>query len=173
MKVFAANAVLNAADVNEYCVNTIYAFKPSDQSVVSSTTLVDDNDLFATVAANKKYLFQLYVNGFSSSGVPGLKFQITFPAGTNLYGQATFTAVGAPNANAASYGASAFALPANGPSVHTGTSGGLGDLPISVVGILDTGGNAGTVKFRWAQDTSGGSATVVRQGSWMLLNRVS
>lgn len=45
----------------------------------------------------------------------------------------------------------------------TGTNGGF----VMLSGVVHNGANAGTFSFQWAQNTSDGTATVVRAGSYL------
>lgn len=137
---------------------TMFVYKGSDESVTSSSTLQDDNELVSpTLATNVKYLVECQVFYTSTSATPGVKFSWVGPtsatmvwgAGAGYIGNSTIGAV-----DAWSISASAF-----DQALYTG--------------ILVTAGSTGTLQLQWAQNTSNGTATTVKAGSWLRLTRVA
>ena len=155
LKTFVDGEVLTSADVNTYLVNTLYAVKASDESVTSSTTLQDDEHLFASVAANSVYEVTVALRGTANSS-GDLKVQFAGPAGaTGLFGAGkdhSCVTLGTPN----------------GPiSLSTATPD-----TVFFMGTLTVGGTAGTFKLQWAQNTSNATATTLQAGSYMVLRRI-
>src|SRR5258708_21076330 len=61
--------VLAAADVNSWFVPLV-AYKNADQSVTSSTTLVNDSALHLTISAGANYLMHCYLD-YEAANSPG------------------------------------------------------------------------------------------------------
>jgi hypothetical protein len=77
--VWVPGQVLAASDVNTWFV-PLAAVKTVDQSVTSSTTLVNDNVLAVPVAASSTYEFRLFC-WFQAAAGGDFKFQFAGPAG--------------------------------------------------------------------------------------------
>ena len=133
------------------------AKKAGDESVTSSTTLQDDNDLNVTVGTTEKWHLEwrLYVTGNATGD---FKMGWTFPAsGTFAYlidhanttgTQTLFQEVDTSSPTGA---------------VNIGI---LSTQMLVVVHAYYTGGGtAGTVTLQWAQSTSDATATIVKAGS--------
>ncbi len=133
----------------------LFAFKTSDESVTSSTTLQDDDDLTVTLAANTTYRIEMLVIVVTASGTPGLKMAMNEPDGT--YGiSGTY-----------SEGISGTTLSmATGLTEITGI-GSSYPVYISLDGVAQTGGTGGAFTFQWAQNTSNATAVYVKAGSWI------
>lgn len=150
----------------------LFVRKPANESVTSSATLQDDNDFAFAVAANAIYTLQTYIiySGAidGGTGAGGLKMQFTGPAGAGM----TWTNFGANvSGGVTNYNVVAEGLAAGAPrSVPTnaGTT-----MTCQPKGTLVTSGTSGTLQFRWAQNTSNATATVVGINSWMRLKRVA
>jgi hypothetical protein len=133
----------------------LIARKSSDQSVTSSTVLVDDSALQLTVAANEVWRVDISLL-YEADGAADLKLTFSFPtngvcyytaahndaAGTNSIDLVRLTASDATTMPLAGFGAGA-------PRYQ----------PISVYFINST--NAGTLIFRWTQNASSATATKV------------
>jgi hypothetical protein len=171
MKVFNVGDVLAAADVNEYLVNTKFAFKPADTPRTSNTTLTADPDLTLAVDASKTYLLETVVNFYNGGGTTGnIQYSFSLPASAHLYG-GTWGRDGTTGDTAsASYDQAAQAFPALGAATWSAA---VFDQPILIHAVLVTGASAGSITLNWAQDASSGTATTVREGSFMFLRRVA
>jgi hypothetical protein len=167
MKVFAVTDGLGAADVNEYLVNTKYAFKPAD-TTRTGTTLSDDPDLHVTVETNKTYLVDLVVPVEGGNG--GLKFNFTGSGGNNLYGYWNLGFTGGSTALQGIYDTIKYNL---GYTWSIAGLAGPGEPDVLAVrGFLVTSSTAGTFTFRWCMNSASGNLTA-RAGAAMLLRRVS
>jgi hypothetical protein len=125
--------------------------KPADETVNSSTTLQNDDDLFFSVSANKEYAFQIFLY-LDIDGVPDFKFDFTFPTGT------TYLIGGHYDQNAMSIHTEA----TSARYVNGGT-----DKWVFYTGTFVTAGTAGTVQLQWAQNSSNAADTTVKKGSWI------
>jgi hypothetical protein len=143
-------------------------FKAASQSVTSSTTLVNDSDLFFTPPINSTYLVHGLL-GFLGSTAGDAKIGWTGPAGAQF--RWTGTAQDA-------------SISAGSGSVETirhvitdteviGTVTGAIELSCVVNGILTMAGTAGNFQLQFAQNTSDATATQMRLGSYLILDRIA
>ncbi|MER6236549.1 hypothetical protein ABT185_10845 [Streptomyces clavifer] len=132
-----------------------FARKTADESVTSSTTLQNDNHLLLPVVANATYsLFLMCI--FSGSTVGDIKFDWTVPSGTVLRWSDQTGASGL-NTDADVYSA----------------PGGATQVAFQIWATVVTSSTAGNVTFRWAQNASDATATIVRANSHLRLERVA
>lgn len=129
--------------------------KTADQSVTSSTTLVNDSHLVLSVVANATYtLFLMCV--FSGGTTGDIKFSWGVPSGTVLrWVDQT--------------GTSGLAADLDVYSAPGGTT----QVGFQIWATVVTSGTAGNIQFRWAQNTSDATATIVRANSHLCLDRVA
>lgn len=140
--------------------------KAADQSVTSSTTLVNDTALVLPVAANATYLFDCYLDYEGGpQGSSDLKWTWVIVAGAFLrYAAPHITTAGAASAGSTYSGA----------TTVTAGSGGAGTLMgVEMHGTLVVDVTAGTIQLQWAQNTSNGTATIVHAQSSLSLTRTS
>lgn len=131
--------------------------KSSDQTVTSSTTLVNDSQLKFAVAANETYIFQAWLYTYAADGTPDIKVTFTGPSGSTVLwssSQVIFNAAAATTLT----------------SVNTGgTSADLfvdaNNRAIQLYGTILNGATAGDVQLQWAQNTSSANGTSVKAGS--------
>jgi hypothetical protein len=131
--------------------------KSSDQTVTSSTTLVNDSQLKFAVAANETYIFQAWLYTYAADGTPDIKVTFTGPSGSTVLwssSQVIFNAAAATTLT----------------SVNTGgTSADLfvdaNNRAIQLYGTISNGATAGDVQLQWAQNTSSANGTSVKAGS--------
>lgn len=155
--VVVSNGAVQASDTS--------AYKDADESLNTSITLQDDNELSVSLLASSKYTFKLLVfvnnvnaaEGFKAAlggtvGVTSLKAQIT------LYDDTTdlIAASGRVTALASAVGA----------------AWSVGNNWAVVEGSIETS-TAGTLLLSWAQQVSGGNNTTVQRGSWMQVAKVT
>lgn len=156
-----------ASTWNSWFVNILFARKTADETIASTTTLQDDNDLFVSVEANAIYHVIVSLKELSQPG-DDFKTGWTGPAGYGFNGEAR-----GPS------GAAAALTDLVAADVGTGSHGiqfgGIAsfNLPVRIEGILTTSGTAGTFRLQWAQFSSSASGTTVKAGSFMVLRRVS
>jgi hypothetical protein len=139
--------------------------KTADQSVTSSTTLINDTHLKFAVAANETYIFQVFIWAYSANTTPDLKLTITGPSGSTIaFSPSTYyatadgtTALGTVNTGGGSFNTFVDANERN--QLYFGS-------------ILN-GGTAGDLQFQWAQNTSSATATTVKAGSYIYGIKVS
>ena len=139
--------------------------KSSDQTVTSSTTLVNDSQLKFAIAANETYIFEAWLYTYAADGTPDIKVTFTSPAGSTLFwssSQVIFNAAAATTLTVVAPG---------------GTTGDLfvdSNLrAIQLYGSVLNGGTAGDVQFQLAQNTSSANGTSVKAGSYIYGIKVS
>lgn len=139
--------------------------KTADTSRSSNTTLTADPDLQFSMAANWSGVIEiwaLYDPGTTGIGSADFKWDLNGPAGANY-----ITAYIVQNAAGNSAPATVGPDTAYNQTHTLGTGGSqLGGL-VHVNVYVNNGGTAGTFSFRWAQNTSNGTATKVLKGSYL------
>lgn len=140
--------------------------KENSESLTSTTTLQDDDELIMPVSASTNYVFDGYLI-YRASTTGDLKLTFTGPTGA----VGTWTA-GGPNA--ATSPATDFDSTGNdlGVTRAIAGNGAAADMTCSVRGYLQVGVTAGDLKLRWAQNTLDATATQIRTRSWIRLQKV-
>jgi hypothetical protein len=143
---------------------TLSKVKTSRESVTSSSTLQDDNDFTFSVKANTTYAIS--GNLFVSAGSGGFKWLFTVPSGASGRlnvdsGTDTLSGINGIDVNITVGQSVSSAISISTPA----QSGKIG-------GFITTSSTAGTVTFRWAQNTSNATATYIERGSTMILTEV-
>lgn len=137
--------------------------KASDQTVNNSTTLVDDNDLTVSIAANETVVIVGHII-FESNSTADFKHQFTGPSGSD----GSFGIGGPRELTGGGLGGTGFyALNASIP-----TSGHGGPASQSVFGVVRNGGTSGNITLQWAQNTADASDTKVLADSFLIVWRV-
>ncbi len=161
-KTWSSGETLTAANFNAQIRDNELAMGPhfiarktSDQSVTSSTALVDDNTLQLTVGANDVWQFQMAIRW---EGNPAGDIQITY----------SFPASGRVDASVPGLQGTADTFQINHWSITSSDASPLTFGAFTGVkhftpinGLYIGGGTAGTLKLRWAQAASFGTATSV------------
>jgi hypothetical protein len=161
---FAAGSRITAAGIDAaICLAVI---KGSNESVTSSTTLQNDNELVLPVVADATYLFECYLDfegGTQGSG--DLKWTWALPSGATMRYRAVYT----NTSGAAVTGTTN--LDSDVVSAGTATAGVL--RGVSMHGTLTVGATAGSIQLQWAENTSDSTPTIVHAQSSLALWRVS
>lgn len=153
----------------------LFVRKTADQSVTSSTTLIDDTELYGTVAPNCTYRFELHMF-YVGNETGDINTRWTFPTGATLD---QMTICGWPidtgfNTGGTHADTEFYALLAQtSPSTARPFAGSTTVVTALIVGTLVVGGTAGTLQLQWAQNVSNGTATTVKAGSCLELRRVA
>jgi hypothetical protein len=150
----------------------LFAYKTADESITSTTTLQDDNELSVAVEASAIYTVDAFLM-WSGNETGDIKFGHTFPAGTMHWGMVGPDDTDAGFSTAGTRGNGEWFARQN-QSSPTGTIQFAASTAILVghmSGLLFTG-SAGTFTTQWAQNFSNGTATTVKAGSWLRLDRV-
>ena len=131
--------------------------KSSDQTVTSSTTLVNDSQLKFAVAANETYIFQAWLYTFAADGTPDIKVTFTGPSGSTLFwssSQVIFNAAASTTLTVVAPGATTADLFVDANL-----------RAIQLYGTIANGATAGDLQFQFAQNTSSANGTSVKAGS--------
>lgn len=150
-------------DNSVFYYGTLNAYKSYDESVSSSTTLQDDDQLFVTLAANAIYSISgaLFMNLAAASG---LKVAFNGTAGFNNF------IVQIDIWNDAKTTSSAGRTTSFGTAIAHGGAG-SGSHFVEIGGTIETT-TAGTLIIQWAQDTSDPGALTMQRGSHMHITRI-
>lgn len=142
-------------------IRPLMARKTIDETIISSSTLQNDDELFLVVAANCVYRIAARIN-YNSGTTPDFKMAFTYPSGLTM----KYAANQVPAAG------SAFAEFESIETTIQLAEGAGADRALLIEGIVivTTGG---TLQIQWAQNTLTASNTIVRAGSYMELRRVS
>ena len=146
-----------------------WVVKSADESVTSSTVLQDDDHLFFTVAANKRYLVSYGIFWNSDANSAGIKIQFSVPsinAGTYYEAQGFNNNQG---------------LGRNNQGLPVATDSTVLDLGVQTVAdgvisgnaLVAIGSTGGTLKVRWANSANFGNPTVVRAGSYLAYKQLN
>lgn len=140
--------------------------KAADTSRTSTTTLADDLHLAGmALEANATYSLQGWIEYVGAAiGTGDLKMGFTTPAGCTM----NWNSGGVVTTGANSYDATA---PAAATSRTVG-SGGAVEMVARLGGRIITT-TAGILTLQWAQGTSSATATTIRAGSWLRLERIA
>lgn len=153
---FTAGQILTADELNA-ALPIAPAVKTADETVTSSTTLQNDDHLFVSVAANTTYLLELdFV--FSANASGDLKTTFTVPSGTT------------GSLNMTSDAGTSTGVSMTSTAVWDGTG---ADEQARIFGRVVTSSTAGTVRLQWAQNASFGTGTIIRNGSFLRITRIS
>lgn len=158
------------AAVFDAAQNVFGVIKPSDQSVTSSTVLVNDTALLiasANLVASATYRVDCmldYEGG--TNGSSDIKVNWVIPAGSTLIlGLPAYeTTTGTVGAPLVMKGAAALAF-------GTSTAGTLRALCFS--GTLTMSSTLANLQLQWAQNTSSATATIVHAGSYLTVARIT
>jgi hypothetical protein len=151
--------------VNQGYARTLFAQKVGDQSVTSSTTLVDCTGISVAVAASSTYEFRLSL--FLVQGGGGLDAKIIVPSGATVHGKWDVLSDDA---------GTTFLLPTD---IEVNVQNAIMDTFSTTnpqywsTFTVKTDVTAGTVKFQFAQTSSNIVASTVQDGSWIIATKVA
>lgn len=133
--------------------------KPLDESKSTNATVGTDLHLSFPVKANTTYVLRLKVF-FTTGATEDFKYRLIGPAGfTKLIRYISRSNGGT---------AGAFVIPGTAyDAADVPMAGAVGSGIVDEEILLQNGATAGTVSFQWAQNTSGGTATIVHAGSYL------
>lgn len=147
--------------------NTLHKYKPSTESVTSSTTLQNDDVFFwNNMPTSSAWELEGFIP-FDGAADPagGLKMSFTAPAGASMY----FATYGANTGALTSYDVVAQGVGAAGRVIGTNLT---TVMTCRLSGVLVMGGTSGTLQFQWAQGASSATATRILGAAWMKLTRI-
>lgn len=165
-----------ASDFNRYFMQQEFVRKPSNESVASSTTVQDDDDLFFVPILNTNYWITMYIIYDGPGPDPGvtagdLKISWSVPTGST-FNYVSDAIVSGATGGVYDVSRTAQIAPAGG-TPGAGTLGTGSPAVALVKGIFQMGSTAGTFRFRWAQITSSATAVTVRANSCLIARRLT
>lgn len=168
---FSPGEVVNAAKMTTYWMDAASVTKSVDESVTSSTTNQDDNELVLDVRANTTYWVECFLM-YSASAAGDIKTTYSGPSGSTFdwcadSNTSTATATVAPVSRSLQGLGN---TPSHGGLEQSGT-------PLEMCalhkGVLTVGGTAGQLRLRWAQLASSTTPSKVLAGSTLMITRIT
>lgn len=158
---------LGATDLNTKTVQVHVISKPSDETVVNSETMQNDDHLKFTAQAGARYYIKLFliVNGADTNG--GIEMGFYGPANSEFYWCSDMFG------DSPDFGGDVSRrrqLYDNLPNMETNGTG--ADIVAPPVGILVMGDTSGTFGLRWTQGTPNATATRVKALSCMFITKL-
>lgn len=145
----------------------IVVIKAADQTVTSSTTLTNDSHLVAALVANATYIVDGYLMLTGPAATTGdAKIDFTIPTGATMHYTSGGVVASSP---AVQYEDT---VNANSTARTIGTNGST-DMGVALHAHVVLGSAAGNVQLRFAQNSSNGTATGFRAGSWLRFTRIA
>lgn len=142
----------------------IFARKTVTETVNNSAALQNDDALFVSVAANTVYHFEGRIT-HNSGTTPDFKADWTYPAGLTM----AYSRLGVGLAG----GGNVHLLFVSDQTTVILDDGFAADRSFMMWGLVIVAGTAGTLQFRWAQNTANASNTNVLAGSYLKLTKVA
>lgn len=165
--------IILTLDANGDIVNVEITAGNTTQTVIKTTTQIvnnssiyqDDDELFFSIAANEKRMFEIMA-WTSGPTAADIKFGFTYPAGCTVSYQVYGVGTGYAGVIPAALNLSSIDAPpaANTGIIGTNPSPGAGVL---IKGVVLNASTAGTVTLQWAQATATVGDTKVWEGSWI------
>lgn len=140
----------------------VIARKASDESVTSSTTLQNDNDLLFAIGANETWTVDFLIHA-TFSAVGQAKVAVNAPSGATVRTSATLV----PDAIVPGFGSSGSIAGAISLVSALAVAG-----AIRITATIVNGATAGNVTLQWAQNVSDGTATTFLANSSMVANKI-
>lgn len=169
MASFVGGQKLRASQLN--FIAPVIARALSDSSRTSTTTLTDATGLGLSLEASAEYAVEGYL-AYTAGATGDMKVAFTAPSGATghwaIYPIATAStgSIGDLDARRQTAFGAATTQAAGGSGSFSG------DLMCPVFGYIKTTG-AGTLQLQVAQNTSDGTATIIRTGSWLMAWRLA
>jgi|TARA_R110000824_G_scaffold349982_2_gene536900 hypothetical protein len=151
-------SIIKGAAAAAAAAGATFVLKTSDESVTSSTSVQDDDQLTFTMAADKIYA----ISGallIDSGTTPDFKWSL------NLAGSSTADLLSkylSPGGSSAVYRFSE-----NDDNSTMGYGAGTPGMTAEFTGIIKADGSGGALTLQWAQNTSNGTASKLLTGSWI------
>lgn len=139
--------------------------KPSDEQVVSSIALQDDDHLTIPVSVGGRYAIDAML---VASGDPAADLLLTIaaPAGSTGHWTPGGVTLGVSD------GTGSIRLTRYDPGASVGVGITAAGLVVAPLGTI-TAGNNGTITVQWAQNVSSATPTILRAGSWLRVTRTA
>lgn len=145
------------------------ARKSSDQSVTSSTVIVNDTELFLPMIANASYFYEGWLLYTGGSNTPDLKLNYFIPAGATLVRTDWGHDVGTTSVTSSVV--VSVPIPATADSLRGAGIDGTVIRSIYAQADVVTSATAGNFQVRFAQSVSDANAITMKAGSRIKLTR--
>jgi hypothetical protein len=147
----------------------IIVTKAATEPLTASTTMQNDDELFATVEANATYRVRLdLLHDAATAG--DITIGWSGPAGATMNWGAVVAHVNETSSGTVANVSMQSRIISEVQDIGGGASTGTYSV---VFGTLITSATAGTLNFQWAQRASSATATNVRAGSGLILHRIA
>lgn len=168
MVVYVAGQKVRASELNSG--QPLFARTFSDITVNNSTTLVDATGLVLPMLASAQYILNGMIK-YQSGTTPDIKFALIGPSGSggSWGGHALQTGAADTSDSIETFCADAIG---SGNVIGYGGGGSLNTM-FFLRGLIFTTSTAGNLQVQFAQNTANASNTIVRNESWMTLQRVA
>lgn len=162
---------LNDLADGSWGVDRAFVLKPSNESVVATTTVQSDDHLLFSVSANAIYIVSLCLF-LEANNLNDAKFGWSLPASAtfNMLKDTPSTSI----AGGTTAGDGDWAAVTGGTTntLNVGVTDGSITIGVELRALINTAGTAGTATLQWAQVVSGSTLTV-KSGSWLRAERVA
>ncbi|KKM26367.1 hypothetical protein LCGC14_1585490 [marine sediment metagenome] len=143
----------------------VIVLKTSNETIISDTTLQNDDELLFTIGANETWVFEFFV--VWRAHVDGdIKFTITVPSGAAgqwVVSQQVGASSNEPTYRGNTSFGTAIAILVDATSVRRGAH---------IWGAVRNGATPGDITLQWAQNSSSGTGTIVFADSWMRATQI-
>lgn len=169
-----ANAGTSGTDrkvsvANLHKVSKLVVRKTADESVTSSTTPQNDDELFFAIAANEIWAVDFSIFYWAANTTPDINVRVTAPAGASGgYGSMGLARSITSNVGSLETFYNAISGGTNGAGAYTTG----GDLVLKTWALVVNSSTAGNVNFQFCQDTSSATAITVKAGSFLVAHRL-
>jgi len=152
---------------------TLYKVKNYAQEVASSTTLVDDDELFIKLPPNGIFEIKTMIHVNCASSTPDIKISWSLTGSAELFGRLTsmgnytnvstmietdsFRWISYPNTTSINFG-------------HDGTS--SRNNPVQQIFLVQTKESGGMITMQWAQNTSNATAIKILASSYITAEKI-
>jgi hypothetical protein len=131
---------------------------------VQNNTIQDDDTLQLSVSANKTYVIRMHVH-YSTDATADFQYSLAFPSAPTVLTIVEETGPPGGTVGFHFWQAAVSGQPIPGSVSATGW--------MEDIIVLQNGANAGTFKFRWAQNTTQAINTTVLAGSYLEYKQVN
>lgn len=145
--------------------------KVGDQSLSTSTTFQDDDAMNASIAASETWVLS-WVLQIDAGSTGDIKFALNVPASATGIFSVTGLQIGATTATDNLVTASTTTLTDSGVLAIGGAGSGT-PVVVRASALVVNSTNAGTIKLRWAQNASDGTASKVLASSYVLAQNMT
>ena len=141
-------------------------YKASDETVNNSDVLQNDNDIALAVGASEIWAFYVQLFYSSATATPDFKFDWAIPSGATGFQEVhAFGAAGSAVAGEPAY--------ITDLTIDTSLTTADTAMMIILEGVFRNSTNAGSLQFRWAQNTATVEDTTLITGSYGIFTKVS